>query len=74
MHLFSGMNHRAFSLRKTGPLKDQSSSYVELDFPEVTTKKAMAIKKSKDLSAVLGDPNEIKLGAFLSMQLPKIII
>ncbi|KAF5357354.1 hypothetical protein D9758_005884 [Tetrapyrgos nigripes] len=45
----------------TGPLKDQISAYMELDFPEVTTKKAMAIKKSKDLSAVLGDPNDIKL-------------
>ncbi|KAK7472413.1 carboxy methyl transferase for protein phosphatase 2A [Stygiomarasmius scandens] len=45
----------------TGPLKDQLSSYVEIDFPEVTTKKAMAIKKSKDLSTVLGDTNDIKL-------------
>ena len=29
--------------------------YVELDFPEITTKKAMAIKKHKELSAPLED-------------------
>ncbi|THV06210.1 leucine carboxyl methyltransferase [Dendrothele bispora CBS 962.96] len=45
----------------TGPLKDQLAAYVEIDFPEVTTKKAMAIKKSKDLTAIFGDSNQIKL-------------
>ena len=29
--------------------------YIEVDFTEVTTKKAMAVKKSKQLSSVLGD-------------------
>jgi len=29
--------------------------YIEIDFPEVTAKKAMAIRKSKDLSMILGD-------------------
>ncbi|KAJ7074545.1 S-adenosyl-L-methionine-dependent methyltransferase [Mycena amicta] len=39
----------------TGAYKDSLATYIELDFPEITTKKAMAIRKSKDLSAVLGD-------------------
>lgn len=39
---------------QTGPHKSVISKYVELDFPEVTTKKAMAIRKSKELSAIVG--------------------
>lgn len=35
--------------------------YIEVDFPEVTTKKAMAIKKSKQLANVLGEPADIKI-------------
>jgi [phosphatase 2A protein]-leucine-carboxy methyltransferase len=34
-----------------------------MDFPEITSKKAMAIRKSKDLSAVLGNPAEVTVGA-----------
>nr|GAT48584.1 predicted protein [Mycena chlorophos] len=37
----------------TGAHKDALATYIELDFPEITTKKAMAIRKSKELSAVL---------------------
>jgi [phosphatase 2A protein]-leucine-carboxy methyltransferase len=37
-------------------------AYVEIDFPEITTKKAMAIRKSKDLMAGLGDPSGVLLG------------
>ena len=40
---------------KSGPLKGHISSYVELDFAEITSKKAMAIRKSKALSTLLGD-------------------
>jgi [phosphatase 2A protein]-leucine-carboxy methyltransferase len=36
-------------------------TYVELDFPEITTKKAMAIKKSKELLSGLGDSDRVTL-------------
>lgn len=48
--------------RQTGAKKDVLTRYVEIDFPEVTTKKAMAIRKSKELSAHLGKPEEVALG------------
>jgi hypothetical protein len=38
------------------------AKYIEIDFSEVTSKKAMAIRKSKELSAVLDDA---KLGGFI---------
>ncbi|KIL68744.1 hypothetical protein M378DRAFT_196171 [Amanita muscaria Koide BX008] len=38
----------------TGTRKGSLARYIEVDFTEVTTKKAMAIKKSNDLSTVLG--------------------
>ncbi|GBE80746.1 Leucine carboxyl methyltransferase 1 [Sparassis crispa] len=37
------------------------NTYIELDFAENTIKKAMAIRKSKDLSAILGKPEDVKL-------------
>ena len=37
--------------------------YVEIDFPEITTRKAMSIRKSKELSAALGDPSLVSLSA-----------
>ncbi|KAF7361400.1 Leucine carboxyl methyltransferase 1 [Mycena sanguinolenta] len=43
----------------TGAHKDALAAYVEMDFPEITTKKGMAIRKSKELSAVLGDPADV---------------
>ncbi|KAJ7475095.1 S-adenosyl-L-methionine-dependent methyltransferase [Mycena galericulata] len=43
----------------TGAHKDALAAYIELDFPEITSKKAMAIRKSKELSAVLGDPTAV---------------
>ncbi|KDQ52823.1 hypothetical protein JAAARDRAFT_137977 [Jaapia argillacea MUCL 33604] len=46
---------------ETGPHRESLSAYFELDFPEVTTKKAMAIRKSKELSAVLGDRDAVHL-------------
>ncbi|KAK7028339.1 leucine carboxyl methyltransferase 1 [Favolaschia claudopus] len=39
----------------TSAHKDALAAYIEMDFPEITTKKAMAIKKSKEMSAVLGN-------------------
>ncbi|KAH9911196.1 leucine carboxyl methyltransferase [Fomitopsis serialis] len=46
----------------TGPRKDLLRAYLEVDFAEITTKKAMAIRKSKELSAVLGKPEDISIG------------
>ncbi|KAJ7280199.1 S-adenosyl-L-methionine-dependent methyltransferase [Mycena rebaudengoi] len=43
----------------TGTHKDALASYIELDFPEITSKKTMAIRKSKELSAVLGSPDTV---------------
>ncbi|CCL99248.1 uncharacterized protein FIBRA_01263 [Fibroporia radiculosa] len=45
----------------TDPRKGCLRAYCELDFPAVTTKKAMAIRKSKELSAVLGSPDSVSL-------------
>ena len=39
------------------------AKYIEIDFAENTTKKAMTIRKSKELSAVLGKPEDVSLGA-----------
>ncbi|KAJ7039061.1 S-adenosyl-L-methionine-dependent methyltransferase [Mycena alexandri] len=50
----------------TGAHKDTLAAYIELDFPEITTKKAMAIRKSKDLSAVLGNVTVAHGGTGLS--------
>lgn len=36
--------------------------YIEIDFPEITTKKAMAIRKSKELMSGLGDAGNVSLG------------
>ncbi|OSD00268.1 leucine carboxyl methyltransferase [Trametes coccinea BRFM310] len=46
----------------TGPNQDTLARYIEIDFPEITTKKAMAIRKSKDLSSLLGKPEDVHLG------------
>ncbi|KAI0753120.1 leucine carboxyl methyltransferase [Daedaleopsis nitida] len=45
----------------TGEKKSFVAKYIELDFAENTTMKAMAIRKSKELSAVLGRPEEISI-------------
>ncbi|KAA1476459.1 leucine carboxyl methyltransferase [Dentipellis sp. KUC8613] len=46
----------------TGPHKDLLARYVELDFPEITSKKAMAIRKSKVLNPLLGPSESVKVG------------
>ncbi|KAF8198391.1 leucine carboxyl methyltransferase [Mycena galopus ATCC 62051] len=56
--LGSGSDTRFWRIA-TGAHKDALAAYVEMDFPEITTKKAMAIRKSKELSAVLGNPAEV---------------
>ncbi|KAJ7911593.1 S-adenosyl-L-methionine-dependent methyltransferase [Mycena leptocephala] len=56
--LGSGSDTRFWRIA-TGAHKDALAAYVEMDFPEITSKKAMAIRKSKDLSAVLGNPAEV---------------
>ncbi|RDB25119.1 Leucine carboxyl methyltransferase 1 [Hypsizygus marmoreus] len=38
----------------TGKHKDTLARYIEIDFPEVTGKKAMAMRKSRDLNEVIG--------------------
>jgi len=54
---------RAFGeLRQTGPHKDLVEKYVEVDFAEVTAKKAMAIKRHGSLMASLGDPSAVLVG------------
>lgn len=55
-----GVTDEAF--RQTGPRKDILRAYLEVDFAENTTKKAMAIRKSSDLSSVLGKPEEVTIG------------
>jgi len=44
-----------------GPQTEILEKYVEIDFTENTTKKAMAIRKSRDLSALLGKPEDVTL-------------
>ncbi|KAH6913985.1 leucine carboxyl methyltransferase [Coprinopsis sp. MPI-PUGE-AT-0042] len=48
--------------RKTGSRSGDLAAYIEVDFPEIVTKKAMSIRKSKELSAVLGEPGQVKVG------------
>ena len=48
--------------RQTGPHAEQLATYIEIDFAENTTRKAMAIRKSKELSALLGKPEDVQLG------------
>ena len=47
--------------RQASSLGENLKTYVELDFPEITTKKAMAIKKSKELMSGLGDSDRVTL-------------
>ncbi|KAJ7186877.1 S-adenosyl-L-methionine-dependent methyltransferase [Mycena filopes] len=50
----------------TGAQESALAAYIEMDFPEITTKKAMAIRKSKELSAVLGDVTVVHGGTGLT--------
>ncbi|KAG6875836.1 hypothetical protein C0993_007151 [Termitomyces sp. T159_Od127] len=46
----------------TGKYKDVLRVYVEMDFAEVTGRKAMAIRKSRELSGVLGEGVRVENG------------
>lgn len=48
--------------RQAGPRASKLATYIEVDFAENTTKKAMAIRKSKDLSTLLGKPEDVMPG------------
>lgn len=50
--------------REAGKQSSHLRTYVEVDFPEITTKKAMAIKKNKELLSTLGDASQISLGIY----------
>lgn len=52
---------------------DHIATYVELDFPENTFRKAKIIRKSELLSAALGEAPEIQIGA-ASRQLSDILL
>ncbi|KAF8963693.1 S-adenosyl-L-methionine-dependent methyltransferase [Flammula alnicola] len=58
--LGSGSDTRFWRIA-AGPLKENLQTYVEIDFPEITTKKAMAIRKNKELMSGLGDPAKVTL-------------
>ncbi|KAG8892976.1 carboxy methyl transferase for protein phosphatase 2A, partial [Tulasnella sp. 403] len=45
-----------------GPMKDSIAKYVEVDFPEITTRKAMAIRKHAALSRPLGTGVKVERG------------
>ncbi|KAF8624170.1 hypothetical protein AX15_006012 [Amanita polypyramis BW_CC] len=45
----------------TGTQRNSLARYIEVDFAEVTTRKAMAIKKSRELNAGLGDSAQASL-------------
>ncbi|KAG8846787.1 carboxy methyl transferase for protein phosphatase 2A [Serendipita sp. 411] len=59
--LGAGSDTRFWRL-SSGPLRDYIASYVELDFLENTTKKAMAIRKSSQLSSVIGQSAKLVKG------------
>ncbi|KAF5326055.1 hypothetical protein D9611_000286 [Ephemerocybe angulata] len=57
---------------ETGPAKDELAKYIEIDFTEVTTKKAMAIRKSKQMNSALGDPEKVQVaGGGTGLRSPK---
>ncbi|KAI0343690.1 leucine carboxyl methyltransferase [Trametopsis cervina] len=60
--LGAGSDTRFWRLASS-PRGQHLARYIEMDFPENTSRKAMAIKKSKDLSALLGQPDDVKLGS-----------
>lgn len=47
---------------QNGPRAGQLHRYIEIDFAENTSRKAMSIRKSRVLSAALGNPDAISVG------------
>ncbi|KAF9061794.1 leucine carboxyl methyltransferase [Rhodocollybia butyracea] len=66
--LGAGSDTRFWKLA-TSSQKDCLSAYVEIDFPEITMKKAMSIKKNKTLNDVVGDVQLGRGGSALSSPL-----
>ena len=62
-HVFSEIHLEWNS--QTGPHKDLVERYIEVDFAEVTAKKAMTIKKNSTLMASLGDTSTVVVGGHL---------
>lgn len=42
-------------------MKDDIAKYIEVDFTEITTKKAMSIRKSKDMNSLLGEAEHVQI-------------
>ncbi|KAG8991002.1 carboxy methyl transferase for protein phosphatase 2A [Tulasnella sp. JGI-2019a] len=59
--LGAGTDTRFWRLSE-GPLRDRISKYIEIDFPEVTGRKAMSILKSPALRAAVGNDARIEKG------------
>ncbi|KAI0036129.1 leucine carboxyl methyltransferase [Vararia minispora EC-137] len=59
--LGAGSDTRFWRLH-AGTSREHLACYIELDFPENTTRKAMAVRKSKVLSAALGRSEDIQIG------------
>lgn len=59
---------------QTGPARDDLEKYIEVDFTEITTKKAMGIRKSKEMNALLGDPATVHVGKPVFLQLSRVAL
>ncbi|KAG9024262.1 carboxy methyl transferase for protein phosphatase 2A [Tulasnella sp. JGI-2019a] len=59
--LGAGTDTRYWRLSE-GPLRDRISKYVEIDFPEMTSRKAMAVLKTSTLRAALGNDTRVEKG------------
>ncbi|KAG8893020.1 carboxy methyl transferase for protein phosphatase 2A [Tulasnella sp. 403] len=60
--LGAGSDTRFWRLMDGLPVKDSIAKYVEVDFPEITTRKAMAIRKHAALSRHLGTGVTVERG------------
>ncbi|KAG8991487.1 carboxy methyl transferase for protein phosphatase 2A [Tulasnella sp. JGI-2019a] len=59
--LGAGTDTRYWRLSE-GPLRDRISKYVEIDFPEVTGRKAMTVLRTPALRVALGDDPRVEKG------------
>ncbi|KAF7721405.1 hypothetical protein EC973_004711 [Apophysomyces ossiformis] len=64
--LGAGYDTRYFMIKsghldQGAPLATKLARYFEVDFPELATKKALTIKRYKDLNQLLGPPDNIKI-------------
>ena len=70
--LGAGTDTRFFRLQKDAPeaVKNSIATYIEIDFPEATSRKAMAIKKHPVLSEMLGSDTRLGENLQLSCTVP----